>query len=362
MSRSQGAGQQRRRMRILLAVFIAMVFGQASWAQELYQRAAWTADIPPGPHSVEALVTVVDERTLQVEHFTYDGTAPLVYFYLGESNENEAFENGLQLEPLLDRAYDDESMTLNLPEGETLDGYNAISVWCAEFSVNFGSASFTAPAAMYQRAGWVADIPFGQHFVQGQATIITDRIIHVEHFYYDGSAPLVYFYLGVVDNDTAFENGLQVPPELDRLYQDESLVLLLPEGATLDGYGAISVWCVEFSVNFSSASFIAPDPTAVADAGWDANAVVLEPPVPNPLLTNSSIRFHLRRDGPVVLSVHDLSGRRVASLAEGTLTAGDHQVVWNGRDGNSRRVSPGVYFIRSAVAGDVVMRRVAVLR
>ena len=62
------------------------------------------ADIPPGFHSVEALVTIIDEGTLQVEHFTYDGTAPLVYFYLGASDDDAAFENGLQLAPLLDRA------------------------------------------------------------------------------------------------------------------------------------------------------------------------------------------------------------------------------------------------------------------
>ena len=244
---------------VWVLAFAAIVsVGQVADAQNLYGRAAWTADIPPGIHSVEALVTIVDERTLQVEHFTYDGTAPLVYFYLAASESDTDIENGLQLEPLLDRAYADETLTLTLPAGETLDDYNAISVWCAQFLVNFGSATFAAPPSLYERAGWLADIPMGVHLVQGEATIITDRIIHVEHFTYDGAAPLVYFYLGETDDYDAFLNGLEVPPLLDRAYDDESLVLLLPEGTSLDGYGAISVWCAQFQVNFGSAPFVAP--------------------------------------------------------------------------------------------------------
>ena len=306
-------------------------------------------------------MTIVDAHTLQVEHFTYDGTAPLVYFYLGASNDDGAFQNGLQLDPLLDRPYDDESLVLNLPEGETLDGYNAISVWCAEFSINFSSAAFAAPASMYQRAGWIADIPLGEHQVEGQATIITDRIIQIEHFTYDGLASFVYFYLGTVDDYFAFLHGLRLHHLLDRPYADESLVLLLPEDATLDGYGAISVWCAAFAVNFSSASFIVPEPQAVGVIGAGPGAGFLQPPVPNPLVTSSSISFQLGRDSPALLTVHDLRGRRVASLAGGRLGAGVHRAEWDGLDRDGRRVSPGVYFVRLAVGGDELVRRIVVL-
>ena len=148
MSGRQTAGQQRKWVKVLLAVMLATVLGLAARAQDLYPRSGWVAEIQPGLHSVEALVTIIDERTLLVEHFTYDGTAPLVYFYLGASDDDSAFDNGLQLEPLLDRPYDDETLTLTLPEGETLDGYDAIAVWCVLFGVNFGSAPFVDPVVM----------------------------------------------------------------------------------------------------------------------------------------------------------------------------------------------------------------------
>jgi hypothetical protein len=248
---------------------MGLALGSTANAQELYERAGWVADIPSGAHSVQAKITIVNDHMLQVENFTYDGTAPLVYFYLGESDSYGDFLDGQQVLPELDRAFDDESLLIRLPQGETLDGYNAISVWCAAFDINFGSASFVAPAEPYARTGWVADIPPGQHDSEGQATIITDRIIEVDHFTYDGTAPQVYFYLGEIDDYDSFLNGLEVPPLLDRAYNDESLVLLLPEGTNLDGYGAISVWCAAFDINFTSASFEDPNELPVpATSEW----------------------------------------------------------------------------------------------
>jgi hypothetical protein len=236
-------------------------------ALALYEDAGWVADIPPGAHNVEAMVTVIDERTIHVEHFTYDGTAPAVYFYLGETDSDMDFANGLQLEPHLDRAYDDESLTLHLPEGLSLDDYGAISVWCAQFDVNFSSASFEAPAETYARAGWFAEMAPGAHDAQGIATIINERIIFIEEFTYDGTAPAVYFYLGEDDSQSSFENGLELTPQLDRAFVSESVVRTLPDGEALDGWGAISVWCAQFNANFTSATFVSPCTADVDGSG-----------------------------------------------------------------------------------------------
>ncbi|MDY7108686.1 MAG: DM13 domain-containing protein, partial [Planctomycetota bacterium] len=241
----------------------------------LYGRAGWVADIPPGAHDAEAVATIIDARTIHVEHFTYDGTAPAVYFYLGETNTDEDFMNGLQLQPELDRPYNDESLTLFLPEGETLEGYGAISVWCAEFDANFSSASFEEPAETYDRAGWAADMPPGSHDAEGVATIINERIVFIEQFTYDGLAPAVYFYLGETNTYNDFLNGLEVPPELTREYDDESLVRTLPDGETLEGWGAISVWCAAAEANFTSAAFQAPCPADLDDDGMVNTADLL---------------------------------------------------------------------------------------
>ncbi|MCH8150004.1 MAG: DM13 domain-containing protein [Planctomycetes bacterium] len=123
---------------ILASVLIAHV----AQAADVYPRAGWKAEITNGDHQVQAVATIIDEQSVQVEHFTYDGTEPLVYFYLGGNNSNEAFLMGLPLPPPLDRAYVDELLVLTLPDGETLDKYTALAVWDASGNENFGSAVF----------------------------------------------------------------------------------------------------------------------------------------------------------------------------------------------------------------------------
>lgn len=260
-----------------LAGAVTLALATTSLAGTLYSRAAWTATLPPGLHDVEATVTVIDDRTLQVEGFTYDGTAPAAYFYLGTAQSNTAFANGLQLDPQLTRAYNDELLTLTLPPGETLDGYTAISVWCAAFEVDFSSGTLAAPAGgLYARAGWNAIVYRGAHISECLATIITDRYIHVEHFTYDGGAPYVYFYLGAGLSQSDFANGLEASPRLDRIYDHEDLVLVLGETESLDGYAAISVWCEGAQVSFADDAFAAPTPgpDLVTARSWKAHTGV----------------------------------------------------------------------------------------
>jgi hypothetical protein len=244
--------------RTLLSLLVGgLIVAAVPPAQAEYPRAGWSAELVSDPfHDVSGTVTIIDGRTLLVEHFTYGSTGAAVYFYLGATNSNGDFASGLQLDPELTRPYNDETLTLTLPVGETLDGYGAVAVWCVEASVNFGSGSFVSPGPPYVRRGWIADIPLGEHAVQGQVTIINDRILFVEHFDYDGTAPAVYFHLGATDTYDDYLNGLQLMPLLDRAYSDESLVLTLPDGQTMDDWGAISVWCAAFNVNFSSAPFV----------------------------------------------------------------------------------------------------------
>jgi len=128
-----------------------------------YERAGWVADMPPGAHMAQGIATIVDERTIRVDHFTYDGTAPQVYFYLGATDSYASFLAGIPIGPELDQAFDDETVTVQLPEGETLDGWGAISVWCAEFDVNFTSAAFVPPPDVAGDADGDGDVDLDDH-------------------------------------------------------------------------------------------------------------------------------------------------------------------------------------------------------
>ena len=129
-----------------LTLIVVLVLTALAAFAEAYPRAGWAADMRHGAHSSEGFATIVDERTIQIDHFSYDGGAPAVYFYLGRSNTQQGFINGIPIGPQLNHAYNDETVVVQLPESQTIDGYSAISVWCADFNANFTSASFVCAA------------------------------------------------------------------------------------------------------------------------------------------------------------------------------------------------------------------------
>jgi hypothetical protein len=65
---------------------------------------------------------------------------------------------------------------------------------------------------------------------------------------------------------------------------------------------------------------------------------------PNPFSHSTTIRFGLAEASLVDLSVFDVGGRRVQTLAQGPRAAGWHQLTWDARDSAGRKVAAGVYF------------------
>lgn len=72
---------------------------------------------------------------------------------------------------------------------------------------------------------------------------------------------------------------------------------------------------------------------------------------PNPFTGRTALGFVLARPGPVELTVYDLSGARIRTLARGPLAAGAHAFEWDGRTEQGQRVPAGIYFVRLAHSG-----------
>jgi hypothetical protein len=112
-----------------------------------YPRAGWHAELTTYSHAVAGTVTILDEDTIRLDPFYYDGGGISVYVYLAAEETNESFKGGLQAGPqLLGMVFDGGSLTVDLPEGATLDGYHAVSIWCVAAGANFGSGTFVCPA------------------------------------------------------------------------------------------------------------------------------------------------------------------------------------------------------------------------
>ncbi len=67
---------------------------------------------------------------------------------------------------------------------------------------------------------------------------------------------------------------------------------------------------------------------------------------PNPFGAATRLSFMTGAAGHVEVTVFDVEGRLVRTLLDTSLGAGRHRVVWDGRDGQGLRVSPGIYFTR----------------
>lgn len=83
---------------------------------------------------------------------------------------------------------------------------------------------------------------------------------------------------------------------------------------------------------------------------------------PNPFGPQTDIRFRLAQAGPVSLAVYDTAGRRVRSLANGSMPAGDHSLRWDGTDEAGHTLSAGVYFCRFEAGGRTFSARMMLVK
>jgi hypothetical protein len=91
-------------------------------------------------------------------------------------------------------------------------------------------------------------------------------------------------------------------------------------------------------------------------------AVELRPNVPNPFNPRTTIAWSLERASHVRLTVYSLDGRRVRTLVDGSQPAGAGQAAWDGQDARGRAMPSGVYLYRLEAAGEVVARRMTLVR
>ena len=96
-------------------------------------------------------------------------------------------------------------------------------------------------------------------------------------------------------------------------------------------------------------------------AAVGTSLLALDPPSPNPSRTSISLAARLEVAAHLDVSVFDLTGRRVATLAHGDRPAGEVALRWALKDGGGRRVPAGVYLIHAEAGGMQSTRRVAVM-
>jgi len=67
---------------------------------------------------------------------------------------------------------------------------------------------------------------------------------------------------------------------------------------------------------------------------------------PNPFAARTGLAFTLARAGDIRVDLFDVSGRRVRTIERAGASAGEHVLIWDGRDDSGRGVPSGVYLAR----------------
>jgi hypothetical protein len=85
--------------------------------------------------------------------------------------------------------------------------------------------------------------------------------------------------------------------------------------------------------------------------------LALGPVAPNPFSSQTRVPYSLRQAGPVLLTVHDALGRRVATLVDSEQAAGTHTTIFDGST-----LANGVYYCRLINNGQMITRRMHLIR
>jgi hypothetical protein len=85
---------------------------------------------------------------------------------------------------------------------------------------------------------------------------------------------------------------------------------------------------------------------------------------PNPFTTNSSttIRFSTSKDMNTNISIYNLKGQLVRTLANGQMTVGAHQLNWDGKNDQGQFVTAGVYFYRMQTSDYLSTRKLILIK
>lgn len=84
--------------------------------------------------------------------------------------------------------------------------------------------------------------------------------------------------------------------------------------------------------------------------------------VPNPFNPQTTIRYDVPDASHVRVVLYSLTGQEVRELVSEEVTAGTHQVVWDGRDAHGLSVATGVYILRMSAGGFESSRKILLLK
>ncbi|XP_035215344.1 protein Skeletor, isoforms D/E-like [Stegodyphus dumicola] len=200
-------------------------------------------------HDVRGEVYAVDEKTLFIKGFTYDGKGPDAIFWAGSSirPDNTGFivprHNATFEEPLA--SFNNEDVILRVPDGKSIDDIHWLSVWSRMHATSFGSIIFPRNLIL-PRPFVIGSLKNTKNGVSsGDILILDTQTFLIPDFSYDGNKNGVFWWLsrGMQPN----LGGLRLFEENSRdgplqQHNNQIVVVTLPDGHSVLDYDLLSVF------------------------------------------------------------------------------------------------------------------------
>ena len=82
---------------------------------------------------------------------------------------------------------------------------------------------------------------------------------------------------------------------------------------------------------------------------------------PNPFNPSTTISFSLQNDANIDITIFNLKGQIIKTLAHENFSKGSHSLFWNGKDNSETPVSSGIYFYKLNINGNTSLTKKGLL-
>ena len=83
---------------------------------------------------------------------------------------------------------------------------------------------------------------------------------------------------------------------------------------------------------------------------------------PNPFNPTTTIEFELTKTSETNVTIYNVKGEKVKSLADERMEAGKQRLMWTGKDDKGKKVSSGVYFYKISTDGKTETKKMLLIK
>jgi hypothetical protein len=169
--------------------------------------------------------------------------------------------------------------------------------------------------------------------------------------------------IDTVTRDCNWQQILELPMEPSSIMgfkiDDEIFSTDVGSGCLILFYYNGSIYYAPYSVDTIGCNLVCNPPTTWIPAGnmdfechWsgsenypmpDLDAIQLRNH-PNPFSNSTELSFEIGHQERLAVVIYNVAGQRVRSIDKGSMPAGKHSIVWDGKDDSGQRVASGMYF------------------